>query len=257
MEKNVLDDIGLQLYIILFCVALFAGFIDSIAGGGGMITIPALLLVGIPPHQALGVNKLQSCFGSFSATLHFYKKGYLSLKNNMIPIFCVFICATCGTLLISVLKTDFLAKCIPFLLMLFAIYFLFSPRISEEQGIVRYGIVVLYLTLGIIGFYDGFFGPGTGSFLMLALIGLGGYGLKNALAHAKLFNFTSNLASMLVFALGGQILWTLGFIMGIGQFIGANIGSKLALRYGIKIIKPLVVSVSLIICAKLLYNQYF
>ncbi len=253
----VLEDIGLQLYIVLFCAAFVAGFIDSIAGGGGMITIPALLLAGIPPHQALGVNKLQSCFGSFSATLHFYKKKHLTIKDNIVPIFCVFLCAICGTLLIRILNTDFLAKCIPFLLIIFAFYFLFSPKISEDQRAVRYGHTLLYAVLGCIGFYDGFFGPGTGSFLMLALIGLGGYGLKTALAHAKLFNFTSNVASMLVFALGGHILWLLGFIMGIGQFIGANIGSRLALRYGIKIIKPLVVCVSLIICIKLLYNQYF
>lgn len=252
-----LEDISLQLYIILFFVALFAGFIDSIAGGGGIITIPALLLAGIPPHQALGVNKLQSCFGSFSAALHFYRNGYLSLKDNIISIICVFICATFGTLLINVLKADFLARIIPFLLIIFAIYFLLSPKISEEQRVVRYGSFVLYLVLGLIGFYDGFFGPGTGSFLILALIGLGGYGLKSALARAKLFNFTSNIASMLVFALGGKILFLLGFVMGIGQFIGANIGSKLAIRYGIKIIKPLIVVVSLLICAKLLYNQYF
>lgn len=252
-----LEDIGLQIHIVLFCVALFAGFVDSIAGGGGMITIPALLLAGIPPHQTLGVNKLQSCFGSFSATLHFYRHGYLSLRENLIPISCIFLCATFGTFLISVLNTAFLAKCIPFLLILFAFYFLFSPKISEEQRAVRYGRAVLYFILGGIGFYDGFFGPGTGSFLMLALISVGGYGLKHALAHAKLFNFTSNIASMLVFTLSAQIMWKLGIVMGIGQFIGANIGSKLALRYGIKIIRPLVVAVSLLICAKLLYNQYF
>lgn len=252
-----LEDLSLNLYIILFCVAFCAGFIDSIAGGGGMITIPALLLAGCPPHQAMGVNKLQSCFGSFSATLHFYKKGHIDIKDNIVPIFCVFVCAIGGALLVHFLDARFLSKCIPFLLIIFAFYFLFSPKITEEQSHVRYTHALLYFVLGVIGFYDGFFGPGTGSFLMLALIMLGGYGLKNALAHAKLFNFISNIAAMLVFAVGGQILWLLGFFMGVGQFIGANIGSRLALRYGIKIIKPLVVCVSLAVCAKLLYNEYF
>lgn len=252
-----LVDLNMDMYIILFCAAFFAGFIDSIAGGGGMITIPILFLVGIPPHQALGVNKLQSCFGSFSATMHFYKKGYINIKDNIIPIICVFICATGGTLLVHFLETKFLAKCIPLLLIIFAIYFLFSPKITEEQSSARCSLALLYFVLGIIGFYDGFFGPGTGSFLMFALIMLGGYGLKGALAHAKLFNFTSNFASMFIFAIGGQILWLLGFIMGIGQFIGANLGSRLALRYGIKIIKPIVVCVSLIVCIKLIYNEYY
>lgn len=250
------EDIGTQLYIMLFLAAFVAGFIDSIAGGGGMITIPALWLAGIPPHQALGVNKLQSCFGSFSATLHFYRKGHISLKDNIIPIICVFLCATAGTLLVRVLDTAFLERCIPFLLIIFALYFLFSPKISEEQRAVRYGYGTLCFILGCIGAYDGFFGPGTGSFFILALISLAGYGIKSALAHAKLFNFTSNVASMLMFAIGGQILWVLGFIMGVGQFIGAHIGSRLALRYGIKIIKPLVVIVSVAVCVKLLYNQY-
>lgn len=251
------EDISMQMYIFLFCAAFVAGFIDSIAGGGGMITIPALFLAGIPPHVALGTNKLQACFGSFSAALHFYKKGHIDIKENLIPILCVFVCAVGGTLLVRVLKADFLAKCIPFLLIIFAFYFLFSPKITEEQRAKSCHTALLFFVLSCIGFYDGFFGPGTGSFLMLALIMLGGYGLKQALAHAKLFNFTSNLASMLVFAFGGQILYFLAFLMGAGQFIGANLGSRLALRYGIKIIKPLVVCVSLAVCAKLLYNEYF
>ncbi len=250
-------DINLETYLLLFCVAFIAGFIDSIAGGGGMITIPALLLSGIPPHQALGVNKLQSCFGSFSATRHFYKKGHLKIRENVIYIICVFICAIIGTLLVNVFDTNFLSKFIPFLLIAFAFYFLLSPKISEENRNTHYAKWILFLVLGCIGFYDGFFGPGTGSFLMLALIGIGGYGIKTALANAKLYNFTSNLASMLIFALNGHIIWILGFVMGIGQFVGANIGSRIALKYGIKIIKPLVVIISLIVCVKLLYNQYY
>ncbi len=91
IRNNMLGDLGLDIYVILFCAAFCAGFIDSIAGGGGMITIPALFLAGIPPHQALGVNKLQSCFGSFSATMHFYKKGHIVLKDNITPVICVFL----------------------------------------------------------------------------------------------------------------------------------------------------------------------
>ncbi|RDU71973.1 hypothetical protein CQA66_05795 [Helicobacter aurati] len=246
-------DISIGLLLLLVLTAFIAGVIDSIAGGGGMITIPALWLAGIPPHIALGTNKLQGCFGSFSATLHFYKKGYITLKHNKYFIVSVFVFAMFGTLLVRFFDANFLSKCIPFLLIAFAFYFLFSPRISNQERQPRITKFLLGIVLGGIGFYDGFFGPGTGSFFMLAMILLGGLNITNALAQAKLYNFISNIASLLVFALGGQVLWLLGIAMGIGQFLGANIGSRIAIRYGITIIKPLVVIVSLTMCVKLLF----
>lgn len=250
-------DLSFEIYVMLFFVAGVAGFVDSIAGGGGIITIPALFMSGLPPHIALGTNKLQGTFGSFSASLHFYKKGVLSLRENAAFIVCVFILATCGTLLINVFNSDFLAKCIPFLLIIFAIYFLFSPKIKEQDSKARVNNAILCVILGVIGFYDGFFGPGTGSFLMAALILLGGFGVTQSLSRAKILNFTSNIASLLVFSFFGNILWILGIVMGLGQFIGANLGAKLALKHGIKIIKPLIVIMSIAISARLLFKEYF
>ncbi|RDU65960.1 hypothetical protein CQA53_04890 [Helicobacter didelphidarum] len=250
-------EIHVHILLILFAVAFVAGFIDAIAGGGGMITIPALFLVGIPPHEALGTNKLQSSFGSFSATLHFYKTGHLHIKENILHIFLVFFAALCGTILLNFFDASFLAKWIPFLLIIFALYFLFSPKIQDENkhGNMKNPLLLLFLIC--IGFYDGFFGPGTGSFFMFALIACGGLSMKDSLARTKLYNFTSNIAALCVFMLHGQILFLVGFIMGIGQFIGANLGSKTALKHGAKIIKPLVVTISLLVCTKLLYEQYF
>lgn len=250
-------DLSAGAVLFLFVAALVAGFIDSIAGGGGMITIPALYATGIPPHIALGTNKLQACFGSFSAALHFYQKGLLKIRENLFFIFCVFIFALFGTIAIQFFSADFLAKCIPFLLIIFAFYFAFSPKITQESSAQKVSRTTLALLLGAIGAYDGFFGPGTGSFFMLVMISLGGFGITKALAHAKLFNFTSNIASLLVFALSGQILWALGFVMALGQFIGANLGSRLAIKYGITIIKPLVALTSIAACLYLLYRQYF
>lgn len=251
--------IELDISVVMFLVvaAFVAGFIDSIAGGGGMITIPALLAVGIPPLQALGTNKLQSCFGSFSASFHFYQKGYLKIKENLPFIAVVFMFAVIGTLSVQVFSADFLNKCIPFLLIIFAFYFLFSPKITEDSSHCLIGTIPLALVLGGIGFYDGFFGPGTGSFFMLAMIVLGGFGLTQSLAQAKMFNFTTNIASVLVFALSGEILYSVGLLMALGQFIGANLGSRIAIGYGVKIVKPLVVCVSLAACINLLYKQYF
>ena len=135
-------------------------------------------------------------------------------------------------------------------------YFLFSPKIKEEQRATRFHKAYFLFALAGIGFYDGFLGPGTGSFLLLALIVLAGYGLTNALGEAKLYNFATNLASVVFFAIGGNMLFGVGLMMALGQFIGANLGSRAAIRYGIKIIKPLIVIVSFAMAAKLLYEQF-
>lgn len=250
-------ELGGEIIAILVLVAFIAGFVDSIAGGGGIITIPALMLAGLPPHIALGTNKLQASFGSLSATLHFYKKGHLRIKENLLFIASAFVFSFIGTILVQVFDANKLSKFLPFLLIAFAIYFLFSPKIKEEASAARIGIVGLMLVIGVIGFYDGFFGPGTGSFFMFALIMLGGFGMKSSLAHAKLFNFTTNIASLSCFALGGHIIYSVGLLMAIGGFLGANLGSKVALRYGIKVIKPLVVIVSILASANLLSKEYF
>lgn len=246
-------EFDISILLLLGFAALVAGFVDSIAGGGGMITIPALYLAGIPPHEALGTNKFGAVFGTFSATLHFYKNGYLDLKKCGIFIAFAFVFSLCGTILVQIINADFLKKCIPFLLIFFALYFLFSKKVEQETSKARFGKIALAFVIGGIGFYDGFFGPGTGSFLMMSLISLGGFGIKDALAQAKLYNFATNIASVLMFALFGHILFTVGIIMAIGQFVGANIGAKMALRYGIRIIKPLVVIVCIVMCVKLLF----
>lgn len=246
-------DLTLTTLLVLSVVALVAGFVDSIAGGGGMITIPALMLAGIPSHEALGTNKFQGVFGTFSAVLHFYKKGHLDLKKFALFVGFAFVFSLGGTLAVQVINADLLRKAIPFLLMFFALYFLFSPKVSEESSKARLGRIALAFVIGAIGFYDGFFGPGTGSFLMIALISLGGFGIKDALAQAKLYNFATNLASVIMFAVFGHIIFAVGAAMAVGQFIGGYLGAKTALKYGIKVIKPLVVIVSLAMCVKLLF----
>ncbi|STQ87303.1 TSUP family transporter [Helicobacter pullorum] len=241
---------------LLFGAAFLGGFIDSIAGGGGSITLPALLLSGISPLEALATNKLQGVFGSFSATRLFYKKGYINLKKCLPFAILAFAFSALGTISVQFINSDFLSKFLPFFIILFGFYFLFSPKIKEEQRATRFHKAYFLFALAGIGFYDGFLGPGTGSFLLLALIVLAGYGLTNALGEAKLYNFATNLASVVFFAIGGNMLFGVGLMMALGQFIGANLGSRAAIRYGIKIIKPLIVIVSFAMAAKLLYEQF-
>ncbi|TLD88159.1 TSUP family transporter [Helicobacter sp. MIT 05-5294] len=254
--QEVFSNLDFFLLLSLFCVAFVAGFVDSIAGGGGMITIPALLLSGIPPLEALATNKLQSTFGSASAAYHFYQKGYIDFRRYFPFAILVFVFSAIGTIGVQFIHTEFLSKILPFLILLFGIYFLFSPRISEEQKATTIHKGFLMLALAFLGLYDGFFGPGTGSFFILALILLGGFGITQSLGQAKFYNFATNIASLIFFALGGKIIWVIGFVMGIGQLIGANLGSRVAITYGIRIIKPLVVIMSFIMAAKLLYEQF-
>lgn len=251
-------ELTLEITAILFFVAILAGFIDSIAGGGGLLTIPALMWSGLPPAAALGTNKLQACGGSFFASLYFIRKGLVDLASIRLSIFCAFIGASVGTILIQMIDAQLLELVLPFLILTIGCYFLFSKKISEDdrQQVLTPSLFAFTAALGV-GFYDGFFGPGTGSFFALAFVSLAGFGLAKATAHAKLLNFATNIASLIFFLIGGQVAIALGLVMLAGQAIGASLGSRLVVTKGVKIIKPLVVIMSFAMSIKLLWTQYF
>lgn len=249
----------LELYNLgaLALCALVAGFIDAIAGGGGLLTLPALLAVGLPPAQALGTNKLQSVFGSFSATWYFARRGYLDVAALRGTLALTFVGSALGTLLVQSIDAGALARLIPFLLVGFALYFLNSRRVGDLDSQRRIGTLAFACTVGIgVGFYDGFFGPGTGAFFAIGFVALAGFNLIKATAHSKLLNFTSNCGSLLCFALGGKLVWSLGLPMALGQIVGARLGSRLVISRGSQLIKPLIVCTSLAMSAKLLWQQY-
>lgn len=249
-------EISIEILLLLFAVAMLAGFIDAIAGGGGLITIPVLMSIGLSPALALGTNKLQACGGSFSASLYFIRQRAVKLREVGILIAFTFIGAVIGTILIQNLNASLLKNILPILIIIIGLYFLFSPQLGEVDRQQRVSYLGFALTAGLgIGFYDGFFGPGTGSFFSLAFISLLGFNLTKATAHAKVLNFTSNFASLLFFILGGHIVWSLGLIMMLGQFIGANMGAKMVLSKGKKLIRPMVVLMSLIMASKMIYEQ--
>lgn len=247
-----------SIVLLLILAALVAGMIDSIAGGGGLITVPALLATGMPPTMALATNKLQSSFGSGTASFYFWRKGYIEFNKMRLPILCTFVGSAVGTVLVQRLDSTVLSRLLPFLLIGFALYFLFSPRIRNEDSKNRLSPMLFAILVATsIGFYDGFFGPGTGSFFAFAFVVLAGYGITKATAHTKLLNFTSNIASLIVFAHGGQVLWIIGLIMATGQFIGSRIGSQMVISHGTRLVKPLLVIVSLLISIKLIWDHYF
>ena len=227
---------------VLFFVAMLAGFIDSIAGGGGLLTIPALMAAGMSPANALATNKLQACGGSISATIYFIRRKVVSLS---------------GALLVQYVQADVLRQILPILVICIGLYFLLMPKLGEEDRQRRmYGLPFALIAGGCVGFYDGFFGPAAGSFYALAFVTLCGFNLAKATAHAKLLNATSNIGGLLLFILGGKVIWATGFVMLVGQFLGARMGSRLVLSKGQKLIRPMIVIVSAVMSAKLLYDSH-
>ena len=250
-----MPEITLTLLSLLFLAAFVAGFIDAIAGGGGLITVPAMLIAGFSPIQTLGTNKLQSLFGSGSATLAYARGGHVSLKAQLPMAVMSALGSAVGAVATTYIPGAVLQAMMPILLIVIALYFLLKPNIGDVDKHQRMTPFLFGLTLvPLIGFYDGVFGPGTGSFFMLAFVMLAGFGLLKATAHTKMLNFASNIGAFCVFAFSGVILWKAGLVMGIGQFLGAQAGSRLAMKNGAKIIRPLLVTTCIALAIKLLAN---
>jgi uncharacterized membrane protein YfcA len=245
-------DLAPEVIAILCLVAVAAGFVDAIAGGGGLLTVPALLAAGLPPVAAIATNKVQSCCGTAAATFNFWRAGRIDFSLLRWPLVGAFAGSAAGGMLLMVADPAFLALLLPLLLASVAAYFLFGPRASDEDVHARLTPAAFSLVAAAVGFYDGFFGPGAGSFYALGLVTLMGMGLTRATAHTKALNFTSNLVSVVVFGLGGQAVWGLGLLMAVGQVGGGWLGSHTAMRFGPRVIRPLLVIVCLAMVAKLL-----
>ena len=249
-------DIALELVLLLAAAAFLAGFIDSIAGGGGLITVPALLLAGFTPVEALATNKLQGLFGTGSATIAYAAKGHVDLKRQLPWAVLACIGAALGAALATILPGDLLHAVLPAMLVAIAIYFAFKPKMDDVDRAERITPFLFGLTVvPLIGFYDGVFGPGTGSFFMLAFVALAGYGVLKATAHTKLLNFASNLGGFAAFTIAGAVSWKIGLMMGVMQFLGARVGAALAMKNGARLIKPLLVVTCVVLAARLYFGD--
>ncbi|WP_095087432.1 TSUP family transporter [Mesorhizobium sophorae] len=246
-------DLTTQTVAMLAFAGFAAGFVDSIAGGGGLITIPALLLAGFSPIETLGTNKLQGMFGSGSATMHYAANGHVDLRRQLPSALLAVAGGTAGALLATIVPGDILRASLPLLLIAIAFYFAIKPNMGDVDRAERLSPFLFGLTVApAIGFYDGLFGPGAGSFYMLAFVALAGFGVLKATAHTKLLNFASNIGGFIVFAAVGVVYWKIGLMMGVAQFLGARVGASLAMRIGARLIKPLLVVVCLALAVKLL-----
>ncbi len=251
-----MSEISFATFGALFCLALVAGTVDAMAGGGGLLTVPGLLASGLDPVSAFATNKLQAIFSSLSAALHFWRKGKIKPRDHLLPALAAFIGGLFGAVSLSLADPRTLKTYVPFLLIAIAIWILCSPKLGDVPRKARLSFVAASLTLiPLIAFYDGFMGPGTGAFFALSAVAVLGVKLDEATVRAKIYNLMSNAGSLIFFIWAGHVVWICGCVMAVGMMIGGNIGARLVLRHGTGLIKPLLVVMSLAMSAKLLWQQ--
>ncbi|MGF1696113.1 TSUP family transporter [Vibrio kyushuensis] len=249
------------MLVVLALVAFTAGFIDAVAGGGGMLTVPALLSLGLPPHIALGTNKLAATFASSTAAFTYYKKKLFKPRFWIKAFIATFIGAVFGTLIVDAISTEWLEKGLPLVILAAAIYTIFHKTPPSNSNIlpkacpsIKRKQIIQGLTLG---FYDGVAGPGTGAFWTVSSMALYRLNILLASGLAKAMNFTSNFTSLVTFAVLGHIDWVLGLTMGVCLMAGAYVGAHSAIRFGAKFIRPVFVTVVSVLAVKLAYQAWF
>ena len=236
---------SIEILTFLFFVGVVAGFLDTLVGGGGLLAVPALLLSGIPPIYVLGTNKFQGSMGTGIATFLLFRKKKLdwnSVKNLM---FASFIGSIVGGVIIQFVDTQFLSFVIPIVLVFIAIYFIVSPKPKSTVGNSKPNKKFELFAVPVVGFYDGMFGPGAGSFFAMTGVMLKKLEIIQATILAKPLNFASNIAGFIVFFSFGHIAFLIGLLMMMGQMIGAFFGTHYLLKANPLIIRLLIVIISI------------
>lgn len=239
--------------LALAVVGVLAGFVDAIAGGGGLIAVPALLSAGLPPIAAFATNKVQSAIGTSIAAFTYWRKGFVSLAKLLPAMMVTFAGSFAGAFVVKQVDTTILQFAVPVALILIAAYFMFAPKLTDADSHARLSFTVFVPLMGFgIGFYDGLFGPGTGSFLTMGFVALFGLGVTRAAGNTKVLNLMSNLGALALFIPAGDVVWPAAAAMAGGQIVGGYLGAMTGIRFGAKLIRPLVVIVSVILALRLL-----
>ena len=243
------------LHFVIVCPLVFlGGFVDAVAGGGGLISLPAYLIAGVPPHNAIATNKLSSAMGTTLTTVRFARKGFIPWRQAAVCVVFAFIGSSLGAKLALRLDPEIFTLLMLVILPLTAIYIYTNKTMAREREklplwqTMAIGSVVAF----VIGIYDGFYGPGTGVFLILLLTGLAHYGLKEANGLCKAINWTTNVSSLVVFLLGGRVLLPLGLTAGCFSIVGSYLGAKTFEKKGARSVKPLMLIVVAIFFVKVL-----
>ncbi|MGC4090533.1 MAG: TSUP family transporter [Polyangiaceae bacterium] len=242
-------------FALLVGAAFCAGLVDAIGGGGGLITVPALLAAGLPPHAVLATNKGQASFGAATSLLTYLRRGGLDRARLPLGLLSGFVGSLLGARLVLWIPPEPLRPLVLLLLGAAAVVMLLRDRLVRTTGHVsssRLGLCALGVLLGA---YDGFFGPGTGTLLIAAFVHFFGDSPTRASGNAKIINFASNVAALLVFQLRGSIiLWSLALPMGVANIVGANLGARLVLRHGDRIVRVVVLLVVVAVAVKVLLD---
>lgn len=247
-------DLDLLVLVALGVVGVTAGFVDAIAGGGGLIALPALLSAGLPPIAAFGTNKVQSVVGTAMAAFTYWRGGYASLRALLPAIMATLAGSFLGAFVVKRIDVSLLSVAVPLALIAIAGYFLFAPRLSDADRRARLSFAPFVPVMGLaVGFYDGLFGPGTGSFFTMGFVLLFGLGLTRAAGHTKVLNLVSNLGALALFIPAGDVVWPAAIAMALGQFIGGYLGALTGIRFGARLIRPLVIVISVILALRLLF----
>ncbi len=246
------------LLLILGIVGFSAGIIDTLTGGGGLLTLPVLLATGLPPMVALGTNKIQGVIGEITSSVRFLRHHNFKIEKIYFGLACVIISSSLGAILVQHLQTALLEKTIPFLLLAVLIYIAISPRWLKSKHNILLSERNFYLLIGsAIGFYNGFLGPGTGAFWVFSFVCFLNYSIVKATIYTKPLNAIGNLVSVFWFVLSGNIHYQYFFVMAIGQFAGAYIAANWVITKGHWLIRPVFITTVLIMTIILFKKDYF
>lgn len=239
-----------EILTFLFIIGMVAGFIDTLVGGGGLLAVPALLLSGIPPIYVLGTNKFQGSMGTGIATFLLFRKKKINWEAIKYLMLLSFIGSVVGGVIVQFIDTEFLSLAIPIVLVVIAVYFIISPKPDERVKNSKPNKIFEKYVVPSVGFYDGMFGPGAGSFFVMTGVMFKKLEIIQATILAKPLNFASNIAGLIVFYSFGHIAFMIGLIMMLGQLIGSFVGTHYLLKANPKVIRLLIVVMSLLMLAK-------
>lgn len=250
----------LSTIVLLAVFGFVAAFIDSTVGGGGLISLPALLGLGMPPYLALGTNKLAGTISSATSSYTFIKSGKFDKKLMLILFPVSLIGAYFGAKTVLFVPQEFLKILVVIMMALIFVYTLFNKRFGQDsnyKGLTKFTLGIGIPFTFLIGFYDGFFGPGTGSFFVFLMVLLFGYDFVIAAGNGRILNLASNISALFVFTMEGKVVFMTGLIMGIAMLLGANLGAKMAIKTGVRYVRPLFLVVSITLIVKMVYELIF
>lgn len=250
-------EITIVKVVFLCFVGFVAAAMDAIAGGGGLINLPAIMAVGVPAHFALGTNKFAGSFGAATSAYTFTRSGkvYIPLMKYTVPF--TLVGSVIGVFAALRIEQGFLRIIILVLTFATAIYTIVRKDFGSEnkfEGLTNKNIIQGCIFAFFLGFYDGFFGPGTGSFLIFLFIKVYGFDFTMAAGNSKVLNFASNITSLVMFALNGKIYYLLGIPISLIAIVGSRLGSKIAIKNGAKVIRPMFVTIALVLTLKLFFD---